>query len=282
MSPPSVPPQAPSSGRPLPSAGSSGASSPTSPVLSADSDSSPPFAPRFVSFARHYHRFAPVRSPEAGRLPEGLDHFYRGARRLTTVEKTDLPGSWATRAYMPRSSTPATSAPRPLQDRRCRLPRSRPRRLRHAPVSGLHHAACTLSVYASPPGSPPDSATLGLVASLGRAGLSPAGSRRWFPSCISPLHGILHHQASPGHVKRPCCTGRTALPPWSDVPIMSRIARSGRASRGSTAMAERSFARSALLGEGDVFHGEGILAVAKALLQSGVSYVRLSGGAGPT
>ena len=41
-------------------------------------------------------------------------------------------------------------------------------------------------------------------------------------------------------------------------------------------MAERSFAkevRSLGLGEGDIFHGEGILAVAKALLQSGVSYV---------
>ena len=41
-------------------------------------------------------------------------------------------------------------------------------------------------------------------------------------------------------------------------------------------MAERSFAREVRalgLGEGDVFHGEGILAVAKAMLQSGVSYV---------
>ena len=41
-------------------------------------------------------------------------------------------------------------------------------------------------------------------------------------------------------------------------------------------MAERSFAkevRSLGLADGDVFHGEGILAVAKALLQSGVSYV---------
>src|SRR6187200_3124931 len=39
---------------------------------------------------------------------------------------------------------------------------------------------------------------------------------------------------------------------------------------------ERSFreeVRSLRLGEGDVFHGEGILAVTKALLQSGVSYV---------
>src|SRR4051794_29478039 len=42
------------------------------------------------------------------------------------------------------------------------------------------------------------------------------------------------------------------------------------------AMAERSFATEVTklrLGEGDEFHGEGILAVTKALLQSGVSYV---------
>src|SRR5467141_1671538 len=41
-------------------------------------------------------------------------------------------------------------------------------------------------------------------------------------------------------------------------------------------MAERSFAREVedlRLGEGDVFRGEGILAITKALLQSGVSYV---------
>ena len=41
-------------------------------------------------------------------------------------------------------------------------------------------------------------------------------------------------------------------------------------------MAERSFAREVedlKLGEGDVFRGEGILAITKALLQSGVSYV---------
>ena len=41
-------------------------------------------------------------------------------------------------------------------------------------------------------------------------------------------------------------------------------------------MAERSFAReveSLRLGAGDVFHGEGILAITKALLQSGVAYV---------
>src|SRR2546425_6326619 len=41
-------------------------------------------------------------------------------------------------------------------------------------------------------------------------------------------------------------------------------------------MAERSFAREVedlRLGDGDTFEGEGILAITKALLQSGVSYV---------
>src|SRR5882724_4998104 len=41
-------------------------------------------------------------------------------------------------------------------------------------------------------------------------------------------------------------------------------------------MAERSFAREVAdlrLGEGEVFRGEGILAITKALLQSGVAYV---------
>ena len=40
--------------------------------------------------------------------------------------------------------------------------------------------------------------------------------------------------------------------------------------------AERSFRKEVetlRLGEGEVFHGEGILAVTKALLQSGVAYV---------
>ena len=41
-------------------------------------------------------------------------------------------------------------------------------------------------------------------------------------------------------------------------------------------MAERSFAREVQdlkLGNGDTFYGEGILAITKALLQSGVGYV---------
>ena len=48
---------------------------------------------------------------------------------------------------------------------------------------------------------------------------------------------------------------------------------------------ERSFkeeVKSLRLGEGEVFHGEGILAVTKALLQSGVSYVGGYQGATPS
>ena len=48
------------------------------------------------------------------------------------------------------------------------------------------------------------------------------------------------------------------------------------AARREAQVAERSFAREVedlKLGAGDVFRGEGILAITKALLQSGVSYV---------
>ena len=73
---------------------------------------SPPVAPRFVSFARPYHRFAPLRSPGVGRFPEGLDYFYRGVRAASSRWRwRDLPGSWATLAYLPRSSTPADRRP---------------------------------------------------------------------------------------------------------------------------------------------------------------------------
>ena len=158
----SFPPQVPSSGRPLPSVGFPGASSPTSPVLSAkDSDFSPPVAHHFVSFAQHYHRFARLCSLGAGRFPESLDHFYRGARAASSRwRRRDLPGSWTTLAYMPRSQTPAdrrtqaTSGPTMWSS--VYATTSTPHRL----LSGLHHAACTLSVYASQPGSPPNHATL--------------------------------------------------------------------------------------------------------------------------
>ena len=56
---------------------------------SADSDFSPPLAPRFVSFARHYHRFALLRSPRGRTIPRGPGPLLpRRPRRLSTVEKT--------------------------------------------------------------------------------------------------------------------------------------------------------------------------------------------------
>ena len=71
-----------------------------------------------------------------------------------------LPGSWATLAYMPRSSTPADPRPQaltgPAMWSSAKLTTSTP----HGTLSRLNHAACTLSVYASQPGSPPDHATL--------------------------------------------------------------------------------------------------------------------------
>ena len=205
MSPPSVPPQAPSSDRPLPSAGSPGGSSPTSSVPSADSDFSPPLAPRFVSFARHYHRFALFRSPGAGRFPVGLDHFYRGARAAESLYggEDEIPGSWTTLAYMPRSPTPADRRPPGhyrdadgafrVHDRVGSAMRQF--RASIAPSRGLH-ALCVRFEAGVTPGQ--RNTRFRLVASLGRAGLSPAGSHRWFTVMSFRLHGVLHHQALPG------------------------------------------------------------------------------------
>ena len=130
----------------------------------------------------------PLRSPGVGRFPEGLDHFCRGARAASSRwRRRDLPGSWTTLAYMPRSSTPADPRPQattgPAMWPSAGFTTSAP----HRTLSRLNHAACTLSVYASQPGSPPDlrNTRFRLAANLGRSGLSPAGSRRRFPSCLS-------------------------------------------------------------------------------------------------
>ena len=123
--------------------------------------SRPPSTRHFVSFAQHYHRFARLRSLGTGRFPESLDHFYRGARAASARwRRRDIPGSWTTLAYMPRSSTPADRRTQattgPAMWSSANLTTSTP----HGTLSRLYHAACTLSVYASQPGSPPDHATL--------------------------------------------------------------------------------------------------------------------------
>ena len=188
MSPPSVPPQAPSSGRPLPSAGSPWAGSPTSSV--------PISRLRLLAPRRASLRFLrsalpplrPLRSPRAGRFPESLDHFYRGARAASSRwRRRDIPGSWATLAYMPRSSTPADPRPQattgPAMWSSANLTTSTP----HGTLSRLYHAACTLSVYASQPGSPPDHATLdsGWWPALTGQDSHLLGRIDGFPSCLS-------------------------------------------------------------------------------------------------
>ena len=103
----------------------------------------------------------PFFAPRSGTTPRDLDHFYRGARAASSRwRRRDLPGSWTTLAYMPRSSTPADlrsqATTGPAMWSSVHLTTSTPR----LPLSRLNHAACTLSVYASQPGSPPDHATL--------------------------------------------------------------------------------------------------------------------------
>ena len=117
---------------------------------------------RVTSFPSLSATTAPPSSlPGAGRFPQGLDHFYRGARAASPRwRRRDLPGSWTTLAYLPRSQTPADRRTQattgPAMSSSVQLTTSTPRWV----LSRLYHAACTLSVYASQPGSPPVRATL--------------------------------------------------------------------------------------------------------------------------
>ena len=130
----------------------------------------------------------PLRSPGVGRFPEGLDHFYRGARAASSRwRRRDIPGSWATLAYMPRSRTPAdrrTQAPTgPARWSSALLTASTPHSGTLGAPSRSLHALCVRFAAGVAPG--PRNTRFRLVASLDRAGLSPAGSRRRFPSCLS-------------------------------------------------------------------------------------------------
>ena len=130
----------------------------------------------------------PCPLPRAGTTPGSLDCFYRGARAASSRwRKRGLPGSWTTLAYMPRSQTPAdrlhlANSVQPMLPS-ANLTASAP----HQSLSRLNHAAYRLPVYASQPGSPPHHATLGTGGwpTLAGTGLSPAGSQRRFPSCLS-------------------------------------------------------------------------------------------------
>ena len=169
--------------------------------------------PASLLHARRYHGFT-LFAPAGAGTPPGPGRTCMAAVRGPRLRwrRRDLPGSWATPACMPRSSTPA-EPPAPGQSRRRRwcLPQTSRRRLpRSERFRGSITRPARLPVYASQPGSPPDHATLGSgwLACLGRSGLSPAGSLRRFPSCqfmYFPLHQALPGARRPRPHSRPPC-----------------------------------------------------------------------------
>jgi hypothetical protein len=93
----------------------------------------------------------------------------------------------------------------------------------HQMLSGLHHAACTLAVYASRPRLPvcclrPRKTRFRLVAHLGRTGLEPAGSLREVsarPTWLPPRPGLAWRtQTLPQRFHR-----RIALPDLIPLPL---------------------------------------------------------------
>ena len=103
----------------------------------------------------------PLCSPGVGRFPVGLDHFYRGGpRRAITVEKTRYPRFLGD----PCVHAPLFDPGGPPAPGHYRTGDVVFRTLNNVDsafaLSRLDHAACTLSVYASQPESPPDRATL--------------------------------------------------------------------------------------------------------------------------
>ena len=161
MSPSSFPPQAPSSGRPLPICRVPWGKFPD---LTGTISRLRLLAPRRASL--RFLRSAlpplrPLRSPGAGRFPRGPGPLLpRRPRRLCTVEKTRPPrflGDPCIHAPLFDPGGPPVPGHYRTGDVVFRTLKDVDSAL---PISRLNHAACTLSVYASQPGSPPDHATL--------------------------------------------------------------------------------------------------------------------------
>ena len=161
MSPSSFPPQAPSSGRPLPICRVPWGKFPD---LTGTISRLRLLAPRRASL--RFLRSAlpplrPLRSPGAGRFPRGPGPLLpRRPRRLCTVEKTRPPrflGDPCVHAPLFDPGGPPVPGHYRTGDVVFRTLKDVDSAL---PISRLNHAACTLSVYASQPGSPPDHATL--------------------------------------------------------------------------------------------------------------------------
>ena len=162
MSPSSIPPQAPSSGRPLPIRRVLWGEFPD---LIGNYQPTPTSRPpsRLASFpslstTTASPSFAPPQSDDSPRTWTTSTAAPAPPHHDGEDEISQVPGR-------PLRTCPAlrprrTSDPRPVSGpamwSSVQLTTSTPR----LPLSRLYHAACTLSVYASQPGSPPDHATL--------------------------------------------------------------------------------------------------------------------------
>ena len=202
MSPPSVPPQAPPPGRPLPSSGSLQDGFPGSigtprrlrPPLPASAGTSfaraipasPPASLRLLRSA--VPPLAPPFAPPAtDALPEDPDHFVRRPRRFSRDGEDETSQVWATLAHMPRSQTPAVRQPQapsgPALASSAQLTASTPQEFTFgAPSRGLRAPCVRFAAGVTPA---PRNTRFRLGARLGRSGLSPAGSHRRFPPCLS-------------------------------------------------------------------------------------------------
>jgi len=133
--------------------------SPASQVLRERCDFPSLIPPRFVSFAQWYRGGAPPFALTGGRAPSACEPgplVAGGPSGVMLAEiRRDLPGSWSVLPCMPRSWTPGGS-PR-LARRGVSILPSAVLKASAPPanlLSRLDHAACTIAVYASQPGSP--------------------------------------------------------------------------------------------------------------------------------
>ena len=208
---------------------------------------------RVTSFPSLSATTAPPSSlPRSRTIPRGPGPLLsRRPRRLSSVEKTryprflgdpcvhaplfdpggpPTPGHYRTGDVVFRTLNNVDSAFAPFEAR----------------SRGLH-ALCVRFAAGVAPG--PRNTRFRLVASLDRSGLSPAGSHRWFTVMSFRLHGVLHHQASPGAIKNGLGQSRPERQVAGMEPIADSVSTAPRTgapapSRGGKAMPRASLSRS--------------------------------------